>query len=130
MAFAGAVGETAVIRGKGRVIESLPLPADVGAALALYLREDRGIREGRRVFHRVYAPPVGLRGPAGRRGLHRATVAYASWGSALGSWSRAPVPARFRGTQMIRKGASLAEISLCLETSLAKYDGDLCTGVL
>ncbi len=101
-----------VIRGKGRVIESLPLPADVGAALALYLREDRGIREGRRVFHRVYAPPVGLTGPAAvghivRLSLTRAGVQRSGRGAAH----------LFRhglGTQMIRKGASLAEISQVL----------------
>lgn len=98
-----------VIRGKGRVIESLPLPADVGAALARYLREDRSVRESRRVFLRVYAPPVGLTGPAAvghivRLSLRRAGVQRSGRGAAH----------LFRhglGTQMIRKGASLAEIS-------------------
>jgi integrase/recombinase XerD len=101
-----------VIRGKGRVIESLPLPADVGAALARYLREDRGVREGRRVFLRVYAPPVGLTGPAAvghivRRSLTRAGVQRPGRGAAH----------LFRhglGTQMIRRGASLTEISQVL----------------
>jgi len=105
------IGEI-VIRGKGRVIESLPLPADVGAALAQYLREDRSIREGRRVFRRVYAPPVGLTGPAAvghivRLSLTRAGVQRSGRGAAH----------LFRhglGTQMIRKGASLAEISQVL----------------
>jgi integrase/recombinase XerD len=105
------IGEI-VIRGKGRVIESLPLPADVGAALAQYLREDRSVREGRRVFRRVYAPPVGLTGPAAvghivRLSLSRAGVQRSGRGAAH----------LFRhglGTQMIRKGASLAEISQVL----------------
>jgi integrase/recombinase XerD len=101
-----------VIRGKGRVIEPLPLPADVGAALARYLREDRSVRESRRVFLRVYAPPVGLTGPAAvghivRLSLTRAAVQRSGRGAAH----------LFRhglGTQMIRKGASLAEISQVL----------------
>jgi site-specific recombinase XerD len=98
-----------VVRGKGRITESLPLPADVGAALARYLREDRSVREGRRVFRRVYAPPVGLTGPAAvghivRLSLTRAGVQRSGRGAAH----------LFRhglGTQMIRKGASLAEIA-------------------
>jgi integrase/recombinase XerD len=105
------IGEI-VIRGKGRVIESLPLPDDVGTALAQYLREDRSVREGRRVFRRVYAPPVGLTGPAAvghivRLSLMRAGVQRSGRGAAH----------LFRhglGTQMIRKGASLAEISQVL----------------
>jgi site-specific recombinase XerD len=98
-----------IIRGKGRIIESLPLPADVGEALARYLHEDRSIREGRRVFRRVYAPAVGLTGPAAvghivRLALKRAGVQRSGRGAAH----------LFRhglATQMIRKGASLAEIS-------------------
>jgi site-specific recombinase XerD len=98
-----------VIRGKGRVMESVPLPADVGEALARYLHEDPSPRETRRVFRRVYAPPVGLTGPAAVGHIVRHALA------------RAGVQRRGRGaahlfrhglaTQMIRKGASLAEIS-------------------
>jgi integrase/recombinase XerD len=98
-----------VIRGKGRVMESLPLPADAGNAVARYLHEDRGIRDSRRVFHRFYAPAVGLTGSAAvghivRRALARAGVQRSGRGAAH----------LFRhglATQMIRKGASLAEIS-------------------
>ena len=98
-----------VIRGKGRVTESLPLTGDVGEALARYLHEDPIPRETRRVFRRVYAPPVGLTGPASVGHIVRHALA------------RAGVQRRGRGaahlfrhglaTQMIRKGASLAEIS-------------------
>lgn len=42
-----------VIHGKGRVIEPLPLLADIGEALAQYLREDRRAGTCRRVFQRV-----------------------------------------------------------------------------
>ena len=45
------------IRGKGNRFERLPLPADVGAAIAAYLRRGRpGTAEGRSVFVRVHAP--------------------------------------------------------------------------
>lgn len=49
-------GEIAVL-GKGNRAERLPLPADVGAAVAAYLRRGRpGTAEGRSVFVRVHAP--------------------------------------------------------------------------
>jgi integrase/recombinase XerD len=43
-----------VIHGKGRTVDHLPLLSDVGEALALYLREDRGINMSRRVFLRIW----------------------------------------------------------------------------
>jgi integrase/recombinase XerD len=49
-------GEIAIL-GKGNRAERLPLPADVGAAIAVYLRRGRpGTAEGRGVFARVHAP--------------------------------------------------------------------------
>jgi integrase len=49
------------ISGKGNRAERLPLPADVGAAIAAYLRRGRpGTAEGRSVFVRVHAPHRGL----------------------------------------------------------------------
>lgn len=53
-----------VIRGKGNQQDRLPLPRDVGAAIASYLRRDRGARPTRRVFLRTIAPRVPLSGPA------------------------------------------------------------------
>lgn len=45
------------IMGKGNRAERLPLPADVGAAIAAYLRHGRpATAEGRSVFVRVHAP--------------------------------------------------------------------------
>jgi integrase/recombinase XerD len=45
------------VRGKGDRVERLPLPADVGAAIAAYLRRGRpATAEGRSVFVRVHAP--------------------------------------------------------------------------
>lgn len=45
------------VRGKGNRVERLPLPADVGAAIAAYLRRGRpGTALDRAVFVRVHAP--------------------------------------------------------------------------
>lgn len=53
-------GELAIV-GKGSRIERLPLPTDVGAAIATYLRRGRpATAEGRSVFVRVHAPHQGL----------------------------------------------------------------------
>lgn len=98
-----------VVRGKGRVLDHLPLVSDVGEALASYIREDRGISSSRRVFLRRLAPRVGLTGPAAighivRRALVRARVQRSGRGAAH----------LFRhglATKMIRQGASMTEIA-------------------
>lgn len=55
-------GEIVVV-GKGSRVERLPLPTDVDAALAAYLRRGRpGSAEGRSVFVRVHAPRRALTG--------------------------------------------------------------------
>src|SRR5208282_5747333 len=68
-----------VIRGKGHQQDLLPLPRDVGSAIANYLRRDRGARPTRRVFLRTIAPRVPLTGPASighivRRAMTKAGV--------------------------------------------------------
>lgn len=51
-----------VVRGKGNRHEQLPLPVDVGEALAAYLRRGRPNCADRHVFLRVKAPTAGLSG--------------------------------------------------------------------
>ena len=68
-----------LIRGKGARLDVLPLPCEVGAAMARYLRLDRGVRTAQRVFLRTNAPRVPLTGPASighivRRSMVRAGV--------------------------------------------------------
>jgi len=95
------------IRAKGGRWNQLPLPTDVGEALALYLRHGRPSCSSRRVFIRDKAP---LRGFAGsqsicsvvRDALNRAGVESARKGAHLFRHSLA--------TSMIRQGASLDEI--------------------
>jgi integrase/recombinase XerD len=98
-----------VVRGKGRVVEHLPLLHDVGEAMAAYLRDGRGTSSSRRIFLRMLAPHIGLTGPAAighivRLVLRRAGVRRCGRGAAH----------LFRhglATKMIRRGASLSEIS-------------------
>ena len=98
-----------VIRGKGRMLEALPLLADIGEALARYLREDRSVGESRRVFQRVYRPHVGLTGPAAIGHVVRAALARA--GVRRSGRGAAHLFRHGLATQMIRRGASLTEIS-------------------
>jgi len=95
------------IRGKGGQPAALPLPADVGKAIAAYLRHGRPRSTSRRVFLRTRAP---IRGFLGRSAIG-SVVRYALARAGV----KAPTQGahQFRhalGTQMLRHGASLAEI--------------------
>jgi integrase/recombinase XerD len=95
------------VRGKGGYRTTLPLPADVGEAIAAYLRHGRPPSTCRRVFLRARAPIRGFRGPSAiasvvRDALVRAGVSAPTKGAH-----------QFRhglATQMLRHGASLTEI--------------------
>jgi len=112
-----------VIHGKSRMVDRLPLLVDVGEALALYLRTGRGQSASRRVFLRICAPRTALAGHAAvthvvRKALTRAGVRT----------PRGIAAHLFRhslATKMIRKGATMAEISQLLRhrspTSTAIY---------
>lgn len=102
------VGEI-VVRGKGPRRDHVPLLADVGDAVAQYLREDRGGSASRRLFLRLIPPRVGLARPCAIDHVVRLALARAGI---------APHPRRvahlFRhslATRMIRHGASMAEIA-------------------
>lgn len=100
-----------VVRGKGQRLERLPLPADVGAALARYLCDVRPPCTTRRVFIRMQAPQQGLAGPTAvccivRRALKRAGLDPEFKGAHLLRHSLA--------TDLLRRGASLIEIGQLL----------------
>jgi site-specific recombinase XerD len=98
-----------VVRGKGPRLDQLPLLADVGEAIALYIRKDRGTSVSRRVFLRLIPPRVGLSRPCSIDHIVRFALAQA------GVRPRHRCVAHlFRhslATRMIRHGASIAEIA-------------------
>lgn len=96
------------VRGKGGRYSQLPLPADVGEAIADYLRNGRpAVSSSRCVFLRAKAPIGGFNGQSGigtvvRHALERAGINAARKGAH-----------QFRhalASQMLRQGASLSEI--------------------
>ena len=95
------------VRGKSGQRSELPLSAEVGEAIATYLRRERPQSTSRRVFLRVKAPIRGFRGASGvgsivHHRLQRAGLESPTHGSH-----------QFRhglATQMLRQGASLDEI--------------------
>lgn len=98
-----------VVRGKGPRVDHLPLLADVGRALAAYLRHARGPSPSRRVFLRLIPPRIGLTRPCAIDHIVRLAL------------SRAAIPPGPRhvahlfrhslATRMIRHGASIPEIA-------------------
>lgn len=95
------------VHGKtGRRIQ-LPMPVEVGEAIVAYLRHGRPLSTSRRVFLRARAPNRGFLGPCAvgsivRHALRRAGIDAPTTGAH-----------QFRhglATEMLRQGASLAEI--------------------
>ena len=95
------------VRGKSGQRSDLPLPTEVGKAIAAYLRDGRPRCGSRRVFLRARAPICGFQGACGvgsivRHRLLRAGVESPTYGTH-----------QFRhrlATEMLRQGASLGEI--------------------
>jgi len=95
------------VRGKGGRRSELPLPAEIGKAIAAYLRSGRPHSTNRRVFLRAKAPIRGFQGPSGigsivRHRLKRAGIDATTYGTH-----------QFRhglASEMLHRGASLSEI--------------------
>jgi integrase/recombinase XerD len=98
-----------LVRGKGSRVERLPLPADVGEALAGYLRDGRPRDAGTRaVFMRMRAPRAALT-PAG------VTQVVVAAGRRAGLGEVAPHRLRHTAaSELLRRGAPLAEIGQLL----------------
>jgi integrase/recombinase XerD len=97
-----------MVRGKGSREEDLPLPVDVGEALADWLRDGRPHCEHQLVFTRVRAPHTGL-SSTGIAGIVHAACKRAGLPE-IG-------PHRLRhtaATEMLRAGASLSEVGQVL----------------
>ena len=98
-----------VVHGKGQMVEHVPLLSDVGEALAIYLRDARGASASRRVFLRMWAPRVGLAGPAAIG--HIVRLAFVRSGIRPACRGAAHLFRHGLATTMIRHGASMAEIA-------------------
>lgn len=98
-----------VIHGKGQMVEHVPLLSDVGEAVAIYLREDRGTSSSRRVFLRMWAPRIGLTGPAAIG--HIVRLAFVRAGFHPACRGAAHLFRHGLATTMVRHGASMAEIA-------------------
>ncbi len=99
------------VSGKGRQERPLPLPYDVGQAIAKYLHEGRPASSCRRVFLRARAPWRGMAKSDAiseivRRALKRARVRSVTYGAHQFRHSLA--------TNMLKRGASLTEIAQVL----------------
>ncbi len=97
-----------VVRGKGSREEKMPLPTDVGRAIADYLSHDRPGTPTRAVFLRLQVPLRGL-GPIGVT-----AVVYRACARAGVPRASAHVLRHSAATQMLRAGASLAEVGQTL----------------
>jgi integrase/recombinase XerD len=99
------------VRGKGARRSEMPLPSEVGRAIAAYLRHGRPQCASRRVFLRTKAPVRAFQGASGvgsmvRHRLKRARIMAPTYGAH-----------QFRhglASDMLRQGASLAEIGAVL----------------
>jgi site-specific recombinase XerD len=98
-----------VVKGKGRRLERLPLPEDVGQALSAYLRRGRpATAQGRTVFVRVRAPHR----PLSSSGVTQAVAAAA----ARAGLERVSAH-RLRhtvATEMVRAGVALPDVGQVL----------------
>ncbi len=95
------------IRGKGGKSAQLPLAADVGAAIAAYLRHDRPRSTTRSVFLRHRAPLVGFGNSSTISSLVRRALKHAGVESAH---TGAHVLRHSLATSLLRQGGSLDEI--------------------
>jgi len=97
-----------VIRGKGRALGRLPLPADIGEAMVAYLRRATRSKTTRAVFVRCRAPYDAVQPGAI---IAIAQTALRAAGISSGGAHRLRHTA---ATQMLRRGASMTEIAQVL----------------
>jgi integrase/recombinase XerD len=99
------------VRGKGNALAELPIPVDVGEAIADYLRNGRPRTQSRHLFVSVRAPFASLSASGIGDAVHRACAA-----AGLETFG----PHRLRhavACRLLREGASLAEIGQHLRQS-------------
>jgi site-specific recombinase XerD len=96
-----------IVRGKGSRAERMPLPRDVGQAIATYLRCWRPPCATRHLFVRLKAPTQGLKGQTSVGSIVKRAVARAG----LHPPTRGAHLLRFTlATNLLRRGGSLQEV--------------------
>jgi site-specific recombinase XerD len=95
------------VRGKGLFHDRMPLPPDVGEAIASYLRTDRPRCQSRQVFICMKAPHRGFAGPSTLTTIVRRALAYADLHPAF---KGAHLLRHSLATSMLRSGATMSEI--------------------
>lgn len=106
-------GEIRIV-GKGNRSAMLPLPADVGRAIAAYLRKDRPTCSTRRIFIRMKAP---LRGFANSEAISTIVARALKKAGIDSPHTGAHLFRHTLATQMLRQGAALSDIALILRHS-------------
>lgn len=101
------VGEL-LVRGKGNRVERLPIPTEVGQALAAWVMDGRPQHESKSLIMRVTAPRGGI-SPSQVRNIVRAAGARAGLASVGAHQLRHTV-----ACELLRRGAPLAEIGQLL----------------
>lgn len=116
-----------VVRGKLGLVDRMPMPRDVGQALADYLRRDRPTCSTRSVFLRIRAP----RRPIGTAALSTIVFRAVTLAGLHPPQCGAYLLRHSLATNMLRQGASLGEIGDLLRHRVptttqiyAKYDLD------
>ena len=107
------VGEISII-GKGNQSALLPLPPDVGQAIADYLEKDRPPCSTRRVFIRMRAPHRGFANSIAISTIVARTLKSAGIDS---PHKGAHLFRHTLATEMLRQGAALSDIALLLRHS-------------
>lgn len=100
------------VRGKGRKTAVMPLPSDVGAAIASYLQHGRPRSDSRRLFLLTVAPHTGFKGAPGVQTVARSAIARAGITGLARCGSHAL--RHSLATGLLRSGATLTEIGQLL----------------
>jgi integrase/recombinase XerD len=95
------------VRGKGLFHDRMPLPPDVGEAIASYLRGDRPRCQTRQVFICMKAPHRGFAGPSTLTTIVRRALAHADLHP---EFKGAHLLRHSLATSMLRSGANMSEI--------------------
>jgi site-specific recombinase XerD len=100
------------IQGKGRQQAIMPLPPDVGAAIAAYLKSGRPVSDRRQLFLKAYPPHTGFPPTSGIRDIAARTLRRAGISDIAHRGSH--IFRHSLATELLRSGAALTQISQVL----------------